>query len=60
MARVEMIRITAPHFTAGLVFQNDIVVKTAPILHYMNGWSLKQVEAHCKRKKWTYLVKWTN
>lgn len=53
-----MIRISAPHFTAGVVFENDIVVRTAPILHYMRGWSRAQVEAYCNKKKWTYLIRW--
>jgi hypothetical protein len=54
----DMIRITAPHFTAGLIFQNDVVVTAAPILHYMRGWSRKQVEEYCVRKRWVYLIRW--
>jgi hypothetical protein len=57
---VEMIQITAPHFTAGIVFENDIVIRTAPILSYMRGWSLYKVETYCITKKWRYLIKWSN
>jgi hypothetical protein len=57
ITKAEMIRITAPHFTAGVVFQDDIVVKAAPILNYMRGWNRFKVEAYCIKKKWPYLIK---
>ena len=56
-----MMQITAPHFCAGLVLAADItddtdnirVVRTAPILKYMTGWTQQRVRAYCASKRWT-------
>lgn len=46
-------RITAPHFVAGLVLNaNQVVVRAAPILRYMLGWSRHHVRNYCARKHW--------
>jgi len=45
-------RIEAPHFTAGIVLQDDIVVETAPILKYMKQWGRDQVRDYCRSKGW--------
>lgn len=47
-----MIRICAPHFTAGLELLNGRASRCAPILHYMHGWSVGQVLAYCYKKSW--------
>ena len=45
--------IDAPHFNAGLGVSIDGLVNwSAPILHYMVGWQLDRVEAHCAGKGW--------
>lgn len=44
-----MLRITAPHFVAGIVRGGDC----APILRYMRGWTLREIRAYCARKGWT-------
>lgn len=44
-----MLRITAPHFVAGIV-QGGMV---APIIKYMKGWTLREIRAYCERKGWT-------
>ena len=47
-----MLRITAPHFVAGIVRGGPV----APIIAYMNGWTLAQIAAYCLKKGWTYEV----
>lgn len=42
-----MILITAPHFCAGIADG-----RAAPILHYMQGWTLKKIKAYCAEKGW--------
>jgi len=43
-----MLRITAPYFVAGIVRGG----RCAPIIAYMKGWKLSQIEAYCARKGW--------
>lgn len=43
-----MLRITAPHFVAGIVRGG----KVAPIISYMKGWTLRQIQEYCAKKKW--------
>jgi hypothetical protein len=43
-----LIRITAPHFCAGIARPGAC----APILAYMRSWSVPQIEAYCARKGW--------
>jgi len=50
---VTLIRITAPHFVAGIV-ADSVVTRAAPILGYMRGWDGRQVADYCKRKGWTW------
>ena len=49
-----VVRITAPHFVAGLVFQRQRVIEAAPILRYMIGWASGQMIRYCKGKRWTW------
>lgn len=44
--------IDAPHFVAGIVLWDDVVVEVSPIVKYMKGWSRKQVRQYCERKSW--------
>jgi len=50
--------IDAPHFHAGIVLFDDVVVEAAPIVGYMKKrrWSRDKVRAYCERKKWTVSV----
>lgn len=34
-----LIHVTAPHFVAGLILENDICVHAAPILKWTVGWT---------------------
>lgn len=48
-----MIRITAPHFCAGLVLDDlGVVTRAAPILRYMLGWRASRVVTYATRKGW--------
>jgi hypothetical protein len=47
-----LITIDAPHFCAGIVLVDDVVVDAAPIVRYMVGWSRSKVEAYTKKKNW--------
>jgi len=50
---VEIVRIEAPHFVAALML-NELgsVVRAAPIVGYMAGWSRNMVEAYCQKRRW--------
>jgi len=43
-----MLRITAPHFCAGIVRGGAC----APILAYMKGWKFRHIRMYCKAKGW--------
>lgn len=47
-----MLRITAPHFVAGI----ERGGACAPILRYMKGWTLRQIRDYCASKHWTIEV----
>ena len=54
-----LIRITAPHFTAGIKLytwhchkDNRNYNTCAPILKYMTKWDHYKIIKYCKKKKW--------
>jgi hypothetical protein len=47
-----LLRITAPHFVAGVVLLNDRVSTCAPILRYMYGWDEVKIRRYCSKKHW--------
>ena len=49
-----LIRIVAPHFVAGAILRDDVVVIAAPIIRYMavNKWSYWRVFSYCEEKRW--------
>lgn len=49
---ISVLTIDAPHFNAGVIIKDDVVIKAAPILRYMLGWNLDQIKEYCIRKKW--------
>ena len=51
---MHMIRITAPHFVAGLVLERWLVTRAAPVLSYMVGWEDARVYKYCQRKNWAW------
>jgi len=50
-----VIRIEAPHFVAGVVLEQGVVVRAAPILSYMRGWTRVRVMRYCDSKRWRYV-----
>lgn len=47
-----MLRITAPHFVAGIVRGG----LCAPIIGYMKGWTFAEIKAYCAKKRWVIEV----
>lgn len=45
-------QIKAKHFVAGLERRADIIYKAAPIIRYMEGWGMDQVQNYCRSKHW--------
>lgn len=53
MNGVETITIDAGHFYAAVVVDDsNVVVKAAPIVCYMIGWTSKRVYQYCRDRKW--------
>ena len=50
----DTIQIYAAHFCAGVIHDDGRIVKAAPIVRYMLGWSGKEFNTYCARKGWTY------
>jgi hypothetical protein len=50
--------IDSPHFFAGIVLFDNVVVEAAPIVAYMkkDKWSRERVRDYCKTKGWTVTV----
>ena len=48
--------IDAPHFNAGIVLWDDLVIEAAPIVRYMRKWPRDRVRSYCKDKGWTVCV----
>ena len=47
------VRVVAPHFVAGLVFRQRVVVEAAPILAYMRGWDADRVRRYVDARGWS-------
>lgn len=47
-------RITSPRFVAGFEATAElrVVINSAPILRYMQGWSINKVKEYCRKKHW--------
>ena len=56
--RVILLRVTAPHFVAGAVFDRVgdgwMISRCAPILAWMRGKATDQIAGYLKRKKWAW------
>jgi len=50
--------IDAPHFYAGVVLRNDVVVEAAHIVKYMRKWTRVRVREYCEKKGWKISVVW--
>lgn len=47
------IRVQAPHFVAGALFNHGIVVKCSPKISCMWSWPPDRVLEYCERQGWT-------
>lgn len=47
-----LVAVDAPHFYAGIVFENDIVIEAAPILKWTIGKHRDYLRKYFKSKKW--------
>lgn len=47
-----LVRVVAPHFVAGLVFDGDVVVRTAPILNWAKGKRRDWLRDYFQQKGW--------
>ena len=45
-------QITAPHFVAGVIVEDDIVVQAAPILRWTTGKNIYDVVRYADAKHW--------
>jgi len=45
-------QVTAPHFCAGIIVIDNIVIKAAPILRWMIDKNVDYLTEYCKKKKW--------
>ena len=43
-------RIESNYFTCGIIIENNLVIRTAPIVNYMLNWNLFKVLLYCKKK----------
>lgn len=61
----QLLRIEAPHFVAGIEIDGAIgcydydykpvtIHRCAPILKYMEGWTVSRIKYYCKKKGWSY------
>lgn len=51
-----LLRIVAPHFVAGVEAQGSRIVRAAPIVHYMVGWSRTRFVGYAEEKGWQWQV----
>lgn len=45
-------RVSAPHFVAGVVVYNGLIINAAPILKWCIGNRLSYFRGYCDKKKW--------
>lgn len=54
----KLLRVVAPHFVAGAIFQKDSgdwkVARAAPIIQYFERMSPEEIKAYVLKKGWAY------
>ena len=48
-----MLRILSKFFVAGVVLEKGYAVRAAPIVRYLVGQSLAEIEQYCRGRGWT-------
>lgn len=51
-----LVRVSAPHFVAGIVVEDERVVRAAPILRWSIGWHRDALRNYFRKKGWTASV----
>ena len=51
----ELYQITLPYACAGIIIENNIVVKAAPIFNWMKGKNLNEIKRWVNNKKGTII-----
>lgn len=46
------IQVSSSYFVAGLKARDSIIFEAAPILKFMEGWTLGRVKTYCQEKGW--------
>jgi hypothetical protein len=54
MEKEVLVRITSDYFCAGIVFKDDYVCETAPILKWSKNRSFFWMKKYCEKKKWKF------
>lgn len=56
-SNASLFRVSAPHFVAGAEVAHPtlVITRTAPIIAYMNGWTVFAAQAYCHKKGWSWL-----
>jgi len=49
-------QIKAPHFSAGVVLRDGVVIEAADIIKYMRRWPRARVRDYCAQKGWTISI----
>lgn len=48
----KLIVLSGPTFVAGVAIENDVVMRTAPIVNYMMGWKAERVRSYARHRGW--------
>lgn len=51
-----LVRVVAPHFTAGLIFKEKRCIDAAPILKWAIGKTSQEIVAYFRHKGWEWQV----
>jgi hypothetical protein len=51
-----LIAVNAPHFYAGVIVEDGVVVRAAPILKWCVGWQRDRLALYFKRKGWKAII----
>jgi len=49
---IGLVRVTAPHFVAGVLMQDNICIAAAPILQWCVGKHAAWLSEYCSKKQW--------
>lgn len=51
-----LVRIEAPHFTAGLISDHNKVISAAPILRWTYSYSIPELKGYFSNKGWKFIL----